>query len=77
MDITQAPNIDVEEDPYPIPRYTIEEFLDAVDSGYFIDYDGHGYAVIDGLARREFVVSPSTARQDIPAAATHVEWYNR
>lgn len=65
------------EDEYPIPRYTIQEFLDAVDSECFIDYDGYGYAVIDGVTRREYVVSPSTARQDIPPEATHVEWYNR
>lgn len=65
------------EDEHPIPRLTIEEFLECVDGGFFIDYDGYGYAVIDGIARREYVVSPSTARQDIPVEATHIEWYNR
>lgn len=64
-------------DEHPIPRFTIEEFLKDVDGHWLIDDDGYGYAVIDGVTRREYVVSPSTARQDIPPEATHVEWYNR
>ena len=73
----------------PVPDYgelmTVEEYLAAVDRGSFIDYDGHGEAVRDGLVARHnpFIpgpndpVVPSDRDSKIPLDATHVVWYNR
>ncbi len=56
--------------------YTIEEFRQLVESRVFIDYDGFGYPVRDGLADPNIWVKPSRVNE-IPADATHIVWYNR
>ena len=55
---------------------TVKDFLEACDCGGFIDYDGTGHPVKDGMMSRD-VVKPSTRKKDIPADATHVMWFNR
>ena len=65
---------------------TVEEYLEAVECGAFIDYDGMGEAVRDGLAG-EYPVCPETGWPDwikpsqgveaIPEDATHILWFNR
>ena len=56
--------------------YTVEEFRAFVESGAFIDYDGFGHPVRDGLSDEGIVVQPSRV-DEIPADATHVVWFNR
>jgi hypothetical protein len=56
--------------------YTIEEFLKCVETGAFIDYDGFGHPVRDGLADPTIWIKPSRVKE-IPADATHIVWYNR
>lgn len=63
----------------PIPSYgdllTVQEFLDNCESGFFIDYDGHGNPAKDGMLSSQRIY-PSE-RSTIPSDATHVVWYNR
>jgi hypothetical protein len=63
----------------PVPEYadvmTVEDFRQSVRSGAFIDYDGFGHPVRDGLEAR-ISVRPSTVAS-IPKDATHIAWYNR
>lgn len=56
--------------------YTVEEFKLACEEGGFIDYDGFGFPVKDGLEDNSIWVKPS--RLDlIPPDATYINWYNR
>lgn len=57
--------------------YTVEEFLAKVASKAFIDYDGFGHPVKDRMADESIWVRPSTAKEQIPADATHIVWFNR
>lgn len=65
----------------PIPDYgdhmTLGSFLDCVQSGCFIDYDGFGeYATATQVSDKR--VHPSdVAYGDIDRNYTHVVWYNR
>jgi len=56
--------------------YTVEEFRACCKSGSFIDYDGYGYPVKDGLADKDNHIVPSGLDR-IPADATHIVWFNR
>ena len=56
--------------------YTVEEFKQYIADNIFIDYDGHGYPVKDGLADKSIMIFPSRANS-IPNDATHIVWYNR
>jgi len=64
---------------HAIPDYgdlmTVQEWLECVEGGMFIDYDGHGRPAKDGLMSSMFI-SPSRARS-IPIDATHIVWFNR
>ena len=57
--------------------YTVAEFLSHCDGGSFVDYDGYGHPVKDGLRDGNIWIYPSSARSDIPKDATHIVWYNR
>jgi hypothetical protein len=57
--------------------YTIEEFLELVECGAFIDYDGFGHPVRDSLSDEDIWVKPSTVKTSIPEDATHIVWFNR
>ena len=57
--------------------YTVEEFLSHCEQRSFIDYDGFGHPVKDGLADEDIWVYPSRARETIPDDATHIVWFNR
>jgi hypothetical protein len=65
----------------PLPDYgdhmTMEEFLDAVDEGCFIDYDGSGeYATATHTSNKSF--RPSTVRNNNEHEKwSHVVWFNR
>lgn len=56
--------------------YTVEEFAAHCRNHSFVDYDGFGHPVRDGLCDPRVTVSPSRIA-DIPADATHVVWYNK
>jgi hypothetical protein len=51
--------------------FTVEEWNESVEDGDFIDDDGSGYWVKDGMESRDEVFSSS--QED----ATHVAWYNK
>lgn len=67
----------------PIPDYgdhmTMRDWLATVNSGGFIDYDGHGHlATKDGHSG--MIINPTDVtvlKVRIPDWATHVVWYNR
>lgn len=56
--------------------YTVAEFLAHVKCGSFIDYDGFGHPVKDGMADKGIWIKPSRPSA-IPSDATHVVWFNR
>jgi hypothetical protein len=56
--------------------YTVKEFLDCVNAGGFIDYDGFGFPVKDKKADTSIYIKPSKCNE-IPQDATHIVWYNR
>lgn len=56
---------------------TVDEYIDCVDQGGFIDYDGCGYPVKDGLMDESIIIYPSDHRLKIPKDATHICWFNR
>ncbi len=55
---------------------TVAEYLECVECGAFIDYDGFGYAVKDGMVDEETFMYPSQ-RHELPEDATHILWFNR
>lgn len=63
-----------------IPDYadimTIEEFKEEVKGGMFIDYDGFGHPVKDGMEDEKIYIYPSKIHE-IPEDATHIAWYNK
>jgi hypothetical protein len=56
--------------------YTVQGFRRIVQAGGFVDSDGFGYPVRDGLADTDRVIKPSKISR-LPPDATHVVWYNR
>ena len=55
---------------------TVDEFKGAVECNGFIDYDGHGDMLVDGVFLEESSISPSEAHK-IPENVTHILWYNK
>lgn len=58
---------------------TVEEWLDCVKTGGFIDYDGSGsLATKDGVCDIRIQPSDITAlKLELPTWCTHIVWYNR
>jgi hypothetical protein len=56
--------------------YTVADFKRMCEDGTFIDYDGFGCPVKDELENPDIIVKPSR-RDEIPADATHINWFNR
>lgn len=69
---TYGGNLDKGEDDV----YTVEAFKEYVACGAFIDYDGYGHPVKDGLADSSIDIHPSKIHK-IPPDATHIIWFNR
>jgi hypothetical protein len=66
---------------HDIPDYgahmTLQEFRQCVESGGFIDYDGHGCLATD-TQESDIVIIPSQLKTTkIDPKFTHVVWYNR
>ena len=57
-------------------RMTKAEFLENVEFGGFIDYDGHGHLATE-THESNWIVYPSIADEPWPEWATHVVWYNK
>lgn len=57
--------------------YTIQEFLDLVKCGAFVDYDGYGNPVLPSKEILDDIDVYPSDTSVIPAEATHVIWYNR
>lgn len=65
----------------PIPEYgylmTMEEFIETVKCGFFIDYDGYG-CYSDGKEISQGSVCPSdVAKGTVDMKWSHVVWFNR
>ena len=56
---------------------TVEEYLDSVEHGAFIDYDGYGHPVKNDMEDANLFIYPSEGDRHIPFDATHIVWFNR
>jgi len=57
---------------------TLDEFVDCVKTGLFIDYDGSGYYATESLYDRDSPAIPSEIKQGkINSSYTHVAWFNK
>jgi hypothetical protein len=64
-------------DPEECLHITLQEFIDAVKDGMFIDDDGHGYYA-NAKQRSTENIWPSDVLSDkILEGWTHVAWYNK
>lgn len=63
--------------PEHADHMTIDEWLHAVEQGYFIDYDGYGfYATEDGMS--DVLIRPSDVQyKNLQEGWTHIVWLNR
>lgn len=57
--------------------YPINEWLDMVECGGFVDDDGFGNPVLNEHSDEDIFVYPSDELSEVPRDATHVMWYNR
>ena len=66
---------------HPEPDYcdmmTVSEFVECVDSGCFIDFDGFGYPSNGTHMDPNIHVNPSEVPDCIPSDATHIVWFNK
>ncbi len=67
----------------PIPDYgdemVVSEWVKIVETGGFIDYDGHG-SLATNKFKSDIVIHPSDItffKLKLPSWATHVVWFNR
>lgn len=54
----------------------VSEFRQAVKDRSFIDYDGFGYPMRDGMMDSSIRIYPSEIDK-LPEDATHVQWFNK
>lgn len=55
----------------------LQEWLEDVEGGGFIDYDGHGELATE-TETSNIMICPSEAENyEFPEWATHIMWYNR
>ncbi len=63
-----------------LPTYgdlmTVEDFMECVSCGLFIDYDGSGHPVKNGRMSK-LNIYPSQCPGVIPEDATHIMWFNK
>ena len=55
---------------------TLEEFIESVDNGSLIDYDGFGQPVYNGKMSH-ISVYPSDYELLLPKETTHIIWFNK
>jgi hypothetical protein len=56
---------------------TLEDFEEDCKQGMFIDYDGVGHPMRNGLIDRHITIRPSDRKTSIPKDAEYIVWYNR
>lgn len=57
--------------------FTMEEFIDAVNSGLFVDSDGYGYYATDN-GKSDIYIYPSDIKENMYRNDfTHVIWFNK
>lgn len=56
---------------------TLREFIIDVKSGFFIDYDGSGNYVKDGMESNISIYPSDVDHKSIRKEFTHVNWYNK
>lgn len=76
------PDHEIKVDPkWPPDIMTIDDYMDSVDHGMFIDYDGHGHPAVERDGKfyedRRHEIIPSLGRDCFPEGATHVNWFNK
>jgi hypothetical protein len=57
--------------------FTVSDYLDMVECGGFIDYDGFGHPSSGTHEDPRHIIKPSDGATKIPPQATHICWYNR
>jgi hypothetical protein len=58
-------------------KISIQEFIELVGGGFFVDYDGHGYGIDKrGAVRDDIIIKPSQIDK-IPEDIVAVLWANR
>lgn len=72
----------MEQEKEPLPEYgdhmTLAEFIENVESGMFIDYDGYGNYASETEMFSNLTVNPSDVEDGkIDKKHTHVVWFNR
>ena len=65
----------------PIPDYgdlmTLEDWVSAVKSGGFIDYDGDGRYATEKEISNKYVKPSDVRKGKVDKSWTHVVWFNR
>ena len=65
----------------PIPNYgdlmTLEDWVSAVKSGGFIDYDGDGCYATEKEISNKYVKPSDVRKGKVDKSWTHVVWFNR
>ncbi len=56
--------------------YTVKHFMELCGDHSFVDYDGDGNPVKDGMSDISINIKPSRLHE-IPEDATHIIWFNR
>lgn len=54
---------------------SMEEFIECVACGLFVDYDGAGHPVVNGKPDYYVTIKPSNAREF--SEVTEIVWYNK
>lgn len=64
-----------------IPNYadvmTVKDFLAACEFRFFIDYNGFGHPIKNGMMDGEYKLYPSQMPSKMPTDADNVAWFNR
>jgi hypothetical protein len=58
-------------------KRTLKGWLDYVENGFFIDYDGHGYLATDNQVSNIPIIPSEAKAFKFPDWCTHICWYNR
>ena len=58
--------------------FSLKGFIQRVNDGFVIDYDGSGYYAIKGYMNGDAVARPSDIKNGkIDRRYTHIAWFNR
>jgi len=57
--------------------YTLEEFIEHVKNGVFVDTDGHGYYANSKFFSTEYAWPSELLKGNVLEGWTHVAWFNK